>query len=452
MKFFIGLNGRGICRLIVLFIAVLVGGWFSQAQLMYEVRNTTLVRFSTKFSFTDSAKGGVLYIVNNGEKLQKEVSLDTVPGESPEAMGARIKEVLYTDSVENIMPTQGGEKRILDADYEELVTRIGATILYGDQGAIILGGTETGLGIQPPAGSLSAYLDKDAQAYVFRWHEKADYDDIRLRRVGGQYDLSGRARHYRMVTGQPFDYTVRSEAHHERYRYVPLYVVGFQNGLPTNASYILLGPNEQVDCFFHPFTNGMTTNWTGWSLDEPIATHFEERPYTDTWAAPTLDSGRTYPYRSAQIIQSNAPGTVGGMYRSFIAQTPGHAYRPSIRWRVMEEVADFAGEWAADVMVGTIDFDRSYELDEATRIRQEDSWKLLEESGSQIRKWYVDHNTNNTGEWIVSETGAGDSNTTQNDILLGEDKTAIFICVRLTGMKPNGVAIDSVRLLDVTEN
>lgn len=51
------------------------------------------------------------------------------------------------------------------------------------------------------------------------------------------------------------------------------------------------------------------------------------------------------------------------------------------------------------------------------------------------------------GVYVVGFDGA----LPQKDIVLGDEETAIFFCVRLKGVKPRGVLLDGVRLVDVTD-
>lgn len=80
-----------------------------------------------------------------------------------------------------------------------------------------------------------------------------------------------------------------------------------------------------------------------------------------------------------------------------------------------------------------------------------DAWAEFEVNGEQISNWRFDHTMARTDEWIMNQTGVQGSDIPQKDIVLGNSKTAVFFCVRLTGHKPNGIAMDGVRLVDVTD-
>ncbi|MBX3176452.1 MAG: hypothetical protein KF886_03760 [Candidatus Hydrogenedentes bacterium] len=406
------------------------------------------VNVSAVFDLQEPAQGGMLSVVNLSDDVFEEIIVPTSEGESPESIGGRIADELLGTETSKLMPTIAFPP---DYDFEAL-RRLwrteGAVAIYGRPGEVVIGGTETGLGILPPVGSLSAFYDEQRREYNFRWHEKSEYTHVYVRRLGKQ--RGGPAAKSR-VLGDVIPFHTSTEKEYSEFRRRPYYVVGFRNGLPTNASYIVVDQREQVDGFIGPFTNNITTNWTGWST-EADTVNFLEKPFSDDWLAPPLDSGRANVRRSAQLVLSDRTGGQGGLYRSFIAQTPGKIYRPSIRYRVMEEAADFAGEWSFDIMVGAISMGRSYELDEATRVRDADAWSELASSASHVRTWRADHSAGDAGAWVVSETGSGGSSVPQKDIKLDEERTAIFICVRLTGLKPNGIAMDSVRLQDVTES
>ncbi|MBX3176451.1 MAG: hypothetical protein KF886_03755 [Candidatus Hydrogenedentes bacterium] len=417
-----------------------------------EIYNNTILENSAVLTFLSSASGGELHVVNLSNDTEEEARLRVQVQTDPELSSSAVSHMLADELLNPIhvmlMPSAPRSRSIDRHFYRERWKAAGSIRLYGDQGEIVLGGTETGLGILPPVGSVSAAYNGASREYSFRWHEKSDYDEVYVRRFGKQ--RGGPATKFRGINdGIPFYTTSKREC--DEFPRRPYYVVAFQNGMPTNASYIMVDQHEQLDSFFGPFTNNITTNWTGWSL-EPAGVTFDERPFSDDWLAPPLDSGRANVRRSAQLVLSDRTGGQGGLYRSFIAQTPGKIYRPSIRYRVMEEAADFAGEWSFDIMVGAISMDRSYELDEATRVRDADAWSELASSASHVRTWRADHSAGDAGAWVVSETGSGGSSVPQKDIKLDEERPAIFICVRLTGLKPNGIAMDSVRLQDVTES
>ncbi len=411
--------------------------------------NNVDVNVSAIIDFTDVARGSSLSFLNLSDDRREEVVVQTTAAESPASVRQKLADVILGSGLPKLMPSV-----LFPVDYNNDILREvwqseNAISIYGHQGEIVLGGTETGLGILPPVGSVSVAYDAGSKKYDFRWHEKSDYDEVYVRRLGKQ--RGGPALDARgLGDGIPF-YTA-SHREYSEFGRRPYYVVGFRNGLPTNASYVIVDQFEQLDCFFGPFTNNITTNWTGWSSSEAAPITLEEKRFSEEWVAPQIESGATYSNHSAQIIRSDRSGARGGIYRSFIAQSAGNVYRPSIRYSVMEEAEDFQGAWALDIMVGTIEFIRSYELDEATRIREADAWSELESIAGQVRKWRLDHTMTPYGGWVTSQTGVDDSDTLQSDIQVGNEKLAIFMCVRLSGHKPNGIAMDSVRLTDVTEN
>ncbi len=404
---------------------------------------------SVEFNFTDAAKGGTLHLVHKGHQRHATVSVVTMPGEPPDAIRAGLKEALLSFPLEQYLISVATET--VPTYRQDWLARPEFG-LDGFRGEIILGGTETGLGILPPVGSVSAGFDRQSQRNTFRWHEKSEYTEVYLCALGGVGFPVVRGQN--VMRGEPFASVPAEKDLASRHRY--FYVVGFKDGLPTNASYIFASDTEQIEYFYHPFTNGIASNWTGWRLDGAAVPAFKEKIYPDMekiTKSEAADTGRKWEVvsRCAQLIRSEKQEGHGGMYRFFIAQTPGRVYRPALRCHIMEEAEDFKGEWAFEVMTGVIDPGRAYEMDYATRVLDGDYWAELEANGEQISKWRFDHTMPRTEEWIMNQTGAQDSDIPQKDIVLGDSKTAVFFCVRLTGHKPNGIAMDGARLVDVTD-
>lgn len=396
--------------------------------------------------FPELARGGSLVIANLSNDEREEIVISVSNGESHDSVSQKISDILLSPKIPRLMPSV-----MFPVDYDkERLRKIwesrGAVSISGIEGEIILGGTETGLGILPPAGSVSASYDKASRSYKLRWHERSNYDEVYLRQLGTQWHAKVKQSDENYVSSSEV-----STGSLMREVSRPLYVVGFREGLPTNASYIIASENQQVDSFFHPFTGGLTTNWTGWRSVDGRSIAFAEQRFSESLPAPPVDRWKETSNRSAQIIQTKDLSGKGGMYRFFIAQTPGRIYRPALRCHIVEEAEGFGGEWAFEIMTGVIDPERAYEMDYATWVLDEDAWTKFESSGAQISKWRFDHTMARTDEWIMNQTGAQESDVLQKDIVLGESKTAVFFYVRLTGHKPNGIAIDGVRLVDVTD-
>ena len=404
---------------------------------------------SVVFDFSEPSRGGTLHLVHKRPTAHTEILVHTTPNESHDEIRAAVKSGLLSFPLEKFLVSVATETV---PDYREKWKSENRLVVPGFRGEIILGGTETGLGILPPVGSVSAGFDRQSQRNTFRWHEKSEYTEVYLCALGGVGFPVVRGQN--VMRGEPFASVPAEKDLAWRHRY--FYVVGFKDGLPTNASYIFASDTVQIEYFYHPFTNGIASNWTGWRLDGAAVPAFKEKIYPDMekiTKSEAADTGRKWEVvsRCAQLIQSEEQSGGGGMYRFFIAQTPGRVYRPALRCHIMEEAEDFKGEWAFEVMTGVIDPGRAYEMDYATRVLDGDYWAELEANGEQISKWRFDHTMPRTEEWIMNQTGAQDSDIPQKDIVLGDSKTAVFFCVRLVGHKPNGIAMDGVRLVDVTD-
>lgn len=408
--------------------------------------NNIDIYISAILRFPDSAHGGELSVVNLSDDKRDDVIVSTSEGEIADSVTQKISDALLDSEIPKLMPST-----LFPVNYDKEILRVlwkleGAISMCGRQGEVVLGGTETGLGILPPMGALSASVESRTRQYELRWHAKSEYDEVYVRQLGTQLGDEVERLEEKNVTSHvvPFRELPREVSR-------PLYVVGFRNGLPTNASYIIASLGQQVDSFFHPFTGGLTTGWTGWVGNGGSNVLFLEKRFEEDWPAAPVHAWKQTSNRSAQIIHTGNIAGEGGMYRFFVAQTPGQSYRPALRSHIMKEAEDFQGEWAFDIMTGVVDPERAYEMDNATRVMTADSWAELEANGEQISIWRFDHTMPRSDKWIMNQTGAQDSDILQKDIILGDSKTAVFFCVRLTGHKPNGIAMDGVRLVDVTD-
>ena len=238
--------------------------------------------------------------------------------------------------------------------------------------------------------------------------------------------------------------------------YRGVYVVGFDGALPSNASYIYANATEQIEYFYWPFTNGIASNWTGWQRETSKSLQYDGFSYPGLeQEARIVSSGlgkdREFVGRCAQRFRSGTQGVEGGIYRFFIAQTPGRVYRPALRCQIVEEAAEFEGNWSFEIMTGTLHPELAQKMDHATQVVNGDAWHDLSTAGSQISRWYLEHTVTPGGDWMMKQTGSIDDAIPQKDIVLGDEKTAIFFCVRLKGVKPMGVLLDGVRLVDVTD-
>ena len=310
----------------------------------------------------------------------------------------------------------------------------------------IIGGTETGLGIQPPVGSVSARYDFSRNVHELLWHEKGDYDKVmtnygrEIKRPPEGPQSSNRFATSFLVPG-------RSHFKEEPVRH---YVIAFRDGLPTNASSIWYTWHDQVEYFYHPFTNRMASNWTGWTNPYVPRTKFEEEAFSDSWKAPATNK-KGGGSRRAQVIRTDANNSAGGMYRFFLGQNPGRRYRPALRFQALPEAEDYEGDWSFDVLMGTVGAELAYNLDQPTQVVQADQWTLLKQSGSQLNEWHFERDTGPVAEWTMLQTESEDSDSPYKDFLIGESETVVFMCVRLSGYKPSGVAMDGVRVVDVTD-
>jgi hypothetical protein len=371
------------------------------------------------------------------------VSVQTSPGDEASHVEELLKSEIWNYPLKRFL-------FFVDLDHDpEYVEnwRLSDTVtLPGWEGEFIIGGTETGLGIQPPVGSVSARYDFSKNVHELLWHEKGDYDKVvtnygrESKRLPEGPQSSNRFAASFLIPGRSH-FKEELDCH---------YVVAFRNGLPANVSCVWYTWHDQVEYFYHPFTNGMATNWTGWSNPYVSRTTFEEKAFSDSWKAP-VTKRKGSQFRCAQVIRNEANNSAGGMYRFFLGQNPGRRYRPALRFQALPEAEDYEGDWSFDVLMGTVGAELAYNLDQPTQVVQADQWTLLKQSGNQLNEWHFDQNTELEAEWTMLQTESDEGDSTYKDFAIGEDESVIFMCVRLSGYKPAGIAMDGVRVVDVTD-
>jgi hypothetical protein len=404
--------------------------------------NGLLWEYAPGVDFSGEVTGGTLYFHSLLGHEEPSIRLETKKGQNiaeiTDSLDAEIRKK-YTRFLNGIMwiDTET-DSRILDL----YLKRDGLLRLPRDRGRYILGGTETGLGILPPVGSVSATCVNGDTEFTLAWTCKNDYEYLAIVSTNNSKFS---------ISVNPLSENSLFPVKAAKTRLSAFAVVGLKNGVPTNASRIWANRTNQIDYFCLPFTNNITPNWTGWilsakrtiSLQEHIPERFEKTEY-DSYTG-------TLSHRRAQLLRSDIKDAQGGMYRFFIAQEPGRTYRPALRCLVEEEAKAFKGEWSFDIMMGLISLDDAYELDNATKVVLGDKWDQLKKLGSDIREWHFDNTMDRSERWPMNQTGAEDSDIAQKDLIPTEAKPAIFMIVKLTGHKPNGVAIDGVRVVDVTD-
>ncbi len=424
----------------------------SQAQRPVQPAKSYIFRppVSASLVFSEPPSGGELVLVNRATEGRAVISIETNRAMSSEELIHRLRDRIVAYPIRKFM----GSVHLQNHDnYVGQWLREITLDLRGYPGEYVLGGTEIGLGIPRPVGSVSAGFDWETGHHTFRWHEKdGEYTQVAFSdRVGHGNWVSGS----RSTATQGAFQTAHSESPCGS-TYKNVYVVGYAGELPSNASSIYTNSTEQIEYFFRPFTNGIASNWTGWKVGQgeslqldPLTYSGLEREAPIVPSQSSSDLGQTG--RCVQRIRSDSSGGDGGIYRFFIAQTPGRVYRPALRCQIVEEAAEFEGNWSFEIMTGTLHPELAQKMDHATQVVNGDAWHDLSTAGSQISRWYLEHTVTPEGDWMMKQTGSIDDAIPQKDIVLGDEETAIFFCVRLKGVKPRGVLLDGVRLVDVTD-
>lgn len=137
-----------------------------------ESHNNFDVKVSAILDFSAPANGGWLYIVNLFSSHQAQCAIETLPGQSAELITSKLQEEILVNNFRELMPSVLFPVNYDGSAYRIWWTSMGRISLYGGQGEIVVGGTETGLGILAPVGSTSGGYDAGRNKYTIRYHLK----------------------------------------------------------------------------------------------------------------------------------------------------------------------------------------------------------------------------------------------------------------------------------------
>jgi len=379
------------------------------------------------------------------------LSLDTLAGESAEEIIQRFSSKIDDISWE-FLPVGGKNPDPLLKPCIEGKTTL---FLPGPSAAYshAFSGTETGLGIPAPPTSVSGSYRLETKECVFEWRcPSKGYDNLEDGLHAGHKISESTA----VPLKTTHDYGFRMM--HER-GYDDLWIMGRRNGVPSNVAAIRVTSCAQEEFYSIPFTNGIAPNWAFWTYgDDDTVVKFEEgrrEPFRNYPNGPIIveEPGQKEFY---QIIKSKDASASGGIFRHFFTLVPKHTYRLYIRVNTLEmrqvelsESMDSQAEWSFSIhMVAN----KSGERENLTS-EQMAGFSPLPDGTTGIEAGQMlcyGSETTTGGKWIEHNTGDKRPGGIVGDITLPEDCDTITVWLRVSGNIASGVAMDWIKLEDLT--
>ncbi|MCG3196756.1 MAG: hypothetical protein GHCLOJNM_01232 [bacterium] len=317
----------------------------------------------------------------------------------------------------------------------------GAIELIGSQenGAFAFGGTEKGLGIPPGPTNVTIRGLPHSNAFDISWRNPDEgFDSVTLVVDGVHaHHLPGNATQYKSqaITMAPKEILVT--------------VVGYRNGIPSNAGGVVASSCVQQDILAVPFTRGVAPNWSLWSgpgSEGKVIPEQAERALDGV--ALESDGVIRKPeqkplYQSFTLAEKSA---VGGVVREFLGLTPGHAYRVSTRMSAGDSDA-VSGPWSLSFHVAPRRSDASpltpEELAGLVPIRG----RSPDFASTQIAR--LTRDTSQPNRWEPRSTGDTREDNRAADIALPEGMDTLVVWFRAEGSVPPRAGFDSVTLEDL---
>jgi hypothetical protein len=219
---------------------------------------------------------------------------------------------------------------------------------------------------------------------------------------------------------------------------VDVWVVGVRKGVPSNAAAIHINRSVQEELYGIPFTNSIAPNWTAWSAEDG-----DTKVELATTEGLTNSKGNRYngikksgekPYQ--QIIRTAREGGTGGVARTFLGLTRGHAYRISVRMNTIAKVPR-AVEWSY-----TLHF-ACGSAETKLSPRQMAGLETLPDGTKGPAAGRV-------AGYTQAITSRGKYQEQAKEVVLPEGADAITIWLRFTsGKRGDAVAVDYVKLEDL---
>jgi len=303
--------------------------------------------------FRGTASGGTLVFGDMRARNAFFVSIDTLAGESAEAVVYKLAEAVNSSDILFEWSRDRGQ-----TDPDKIAARTakmakGNTLrIAGAPQMYFLAGTETGLGIPEPPLSLSCTYNKKDDKIALDWiNPSGDYDRIIVTLRWNKND-SGRRRMIdgstRIIDGSPSRFELGREKVAYDINDLDVWMVGFRNGTPSSVAAIRLFGNAQEELFGFPFTSGVAPNWKAWSVGKAIEKgQFVSRQRKGLTANEgirynSVEEPEKKPFQ--QVLKTPAGGGTVGIWRKFLGLAPGHKYKLTARLNTFEMDAN-DGDW-----------------------------------------------------------------------------------------------------------
>jgi hypothetical protein len=323
-------------------------------------------------------------------------------------------------------------------------------VLYGAN-PWIFGGTDTGFSIPAPAVSLSASFIEEGRKVVLRWaNPPGGYDRIHIV-FKGRDDYPGNETLGRRggLPGGTSEYVHRPRDPSEPLLWssdVDAMVVGYsKDGTPSNGTGIRLLNHVRQEALMNvPFTKGLAPGFQAWTNRAAGGSVKVEQGELSAMA-PAANAGRSQPKGFYQLVRGN--GTFrGGVARSFLGLTPGHAYRASARMNTLESKE---GAWSWSFHAAANASGRNSLTPEQMSGAAELPDHTKGPTAGQIAKY--DYATSTKGQWVTRSSGAEGPGKAVGDIVIPAGCDSITLWFRLEGTNVTDTAcgVDSVALEDL---
>jgi hypothetical protein len=385
---------------------------------------------TAEIPFKGKATGGTLILGNVRGRNVDFASVETLPGESGEAVVYKLAKVIaYSDAIFEISEWENIDReRMLANMAQGDILRITNFPL----GLYFLAGSEKGFGIPQSPLSLSCTYDKTKDEIVLNWENAiGDYNYIFVN--GGR--IPGNSTSMR-ISRQKTGYDVNN---------LDIRVFGYSNGLPSGVAAVYLEQQGTVqgELFGIPFAD-IAPNWKVWSTGNKVKKNIFEQAnkYVDMQSYNPVSSLSTKPFY--QVIKGSKDGGSHGIYRKFMGLTPGHTYRIIANLTTLD--MNDSKDWSAALCAA---YNQAKDKDLAS---QQMAGLSVLPDGKKGEK---------AGE--IASFGKGRKNTKGNFsivcsdanscITLPQDVNTITVWVRFNCNDPNGkVGFSGVKLEDITDN
>lgn len=278
---------------------------------------------TTNIPFTGVANGGELFLCDTLNRNATYVKISTSPKESAESVASRLAAVINQSDPFSWHFTRG----------TEVVHSFKGTLvgLPCGIGTYILSGTEDGLGIPEPPTSLTASYAESSKLVLHWRNPPEEYNQIVIVFNWSNYDIRSAS----LLEGKNTEYVLDMAEHMVDLNDLDIWLIGYRNGIPSNAAAIHVSNNVQEELFGIPSFKNITPNWIKWSKENRIS--FSQKTKTQKVSV----RGKTFnPVKNVedkpfyQVIQTDPKGSIGGVSRTFIGLPSNHKYRVTVRFAI----------------------------------------------------------------------------------------------------------------------